>query len=43
MNVELIIAYAVGLISCAAVALVSYLLGMAHGLARAERMEARDE
>lgn len=37
MNVELIIAYAVGLISCAAVALVSYLLGMAHGTALAER------
>ncbi len=37
MNIELVIAYAVGFISCASVALVAYLLGMAHGTALAER------
>ncbi len=37
MNIELVIAYAVGFVSCVSVALVAYLLGMAHGTALAER------
>ena len=43
MNIETMIAYVVGLASCAVVAFCSYFLGMAHGIARAERKEARDE
>ncbi len=42
MNLETLVAYAVGLLSTLVCAVCFYLLGMAHGLARAKR-EASDE
>ena len=42
MTFEIIVAYGVGFVSCAAIALVAYMLGMAHGYNVAKR-EARDE
>lgn len=42
MNIETLIAYIVGIVSCAAIALVAYMLGMAHGYNVAKR-EERDE